>query len=153
MATKGEKTERKGGTKADMDMKPQTERKHPDEWEQDLNPDRMAGQNLGATSGERERDMPTAHSIKELRLRLESEFTDEELAGIPVVPEGQRLRQGATYLDLNDPERREFTATADMVAGPDRRLVPKSGVHYSLWNRLVGVQNPERTPDRRTAAD
>lgn len=91
--------------------------------------------------------------MKELRRRLEGEFTDDELAGIPVLPEGQRLQQGAKYLGLNDPDRKEFAATADMEARPDSHLVPRSEVHYSLWNRLTGVQNPERIPDRRKAAD
>jgi hypothetical protein len=37
-----------------------------------------------------------------------------------------------------------------MVAGPDNRYVNKSDVDYELWNRLIGVENPERIahPDR-----
>jgi len=41
----------------------------------------------------------------------------------------------------------EFKARADMVAGNDNWYVPKSEVNYQLWNRLIGVQNSERTGD------
>ena len=71
-------------------------------------------------------------------------ITDDGLKQIPVLWEGMRLEQGATYIDLRDPERREFTATADMFAGRDNWYVPKHGVDYELWNRLIGINNPER---------
>ena len=63
---------------------------------------------------------------------------------IPILPRGSRLEQGATYTDLRDPEPREFTATGDMQAGPGNWYVPKSAVDYQLWNRLIGVEDPER---------
>ena len=31
-----------------------------------------------------------------------------------------------------------------MVATPEHWYVPKDAVDYELWNRLVGVSNPER---------
>jgi len=31
-----------------------------------------------------------------------------------------------------------------MEAGSDNWYVPKTEVDYQLWNRLTGVQNPER---------
>ena len=55
-----------------------------------------------------------------------------------------RLDQGGTYIDLRDAERREFTATADMTAGDDNWYVPKHDVDYELWNRLIGISNPDR---------
>ena len=61
-----------------------------------------------------------------------------------MVAEGTRLEQGATYVDLHDPHRREFTATGDMTAGPDNWYVPKDAVDHQLWNRLIGIENPER---------
>jgi len=61
-----------------------------------------------------------------------------------VLPQGSRLEQGAKYIDLKDPERKEFTAMGSMEAGSDNWYVPKTEVDYQLWNRLTGVQNPER---------
>jgi hypothetical protein len=31
-----------------------------------------------------------------------------------------------------------------MQAGANDRYVPKSEVDYQLWNRLIGIDNPER---------
>jgi hypothetical protein len=118
---------------------PQAERKHPPEWERDLNPDRMAGQNIGIPS-----DLPTAYDFKELHDTL-TDFANDELRQIPVVPPGGRLKQGATYLDLCSSGRDEFTATGEMAAAPGDRLVPKGDVPYTIWNRLRGIDDPERT--------
>ena len=76
--------------------------------------------------------------------RLLEGITDDGLKQIPVLWDGTRLEQGATYIDLRDPQRREFRATGDMVATPEHWYVPKDAVDYELWNRLVGVSNPER---------
>ena len=43
---------------------------------------------------------------------------DEDLEQVPLVPMGTRLQQGATYVDLNEPEPKEFTA------GPTWRRAP-----------------------------
>jgi hypothetical protein len=32
----------------------------------------------------------------------------------------------------------------DMVAGASNYYVPKDNIDYTLWNRLIGVTNPER---------
>jgi hypothetical protein len=77
-------------------------------------------------------------------LQREPQNLDDELKPIPIVPPGTRLEQGATYVDLQDPRLDEFTATGDMAAGPNNWYVPKSDVDYQLWNRLIGVVNPER---------
>lgn len=71
-------------------------------------------------------------------------YTDDELKQIPVLPQGSRLEQGATYIDLKDSERKEFTAMGGMEASADNWYVPKTEVSYPLSNRLIGVQNPER---------
>jgi hypothetical protein len=144
MDTRSEKTGGPDRSRGDMAAKPQTHPQHSGEWQQDLNPDHMAGQNLGPTSGEREQGLPTAYDIREIHRSLAG-FADDELKKIPVLPEGARLQQGATYLDLNDPEREEFTATGGMEAAGDHRIVPKAEVPHSLWNRLRGIDDPERT--------
>ena len=124
---------------------PQADRKHPEEWQGDLNPGHMAGQNLGVPSTDRETGLRTAYDAKELH-RSMSELNDEELKRIPVIAEGERLQQGSTYLDLRDPERGEFTAMGGMVAGGENAYVPKDRVPYPTWNRLRGVDDPERAP-------
>jgi hypothetical protein len=117
--------------------------RQPDEWEQDLHPNSMAGRNFGLEGPHPEKDAPNAFEIKELHSQLEG-YTSDELKQIPVLPQGSRLEQGAKYIDLKDPEHREFTAMGGREAGPDNWYVPKTEVGYQLWNRLIGVQNPDR---------
>ena len=82
--------------------------------------------------------------MKQLHERLNN-FSSEELRRIQVLPAGTRLEQGATYIDLNNLDAGEFTARGDMEVSPEGLYVPKSEVDYQLWNRLVGVDQPERT--------
>lgn len=131
----------KGQTPPNRLMEPGDQ--HPDEWRGDLNPNRLAGQNHGPRTARHEKLARTAYDVKPLHRRLHG-FTDDMLKQIPVLDTGTRLQQGATYIDLNDPDAREFTATGDMEAGPDTYIVPKDEVDYQLWNMLIGVDNPER---------
>jgi hypothetical protein len=124
------------------EFKPQREQKHPDEYQQDLNPDRMAGQNIGPDAADAERTR-TAYDVKTLHRAL-SDWPDDELKRIPVVPEGERLRQGARYMNLCDRDRGEVTATGEMRADAADAWVPKDAVPYPTWNRLRGVDDPER---------
>lgn len=134
--------------KSDQEPRPQSEQKHPSEWQQDLNPNHLAGQNIGPDSDDLEQGLPTAYDVKEVHRTLSDAFQDDELRQIPVVPPGSRLQQGATYVDLRDAEQREFTATGQMTADAEHWYVPKDQVPYSLWNRLTGVENPERLAER-----
>jgi hypothetical protein len=109
-----------------------------DEWQQDLNPNPAAGQNTGIGSSQQEKEAPTAHDIKLLHDYL-PEFNDEELKQIPIVPQGCRLKQGATYINLLDKSRKEFTAMGDMTASRENCYVPKTEVNYELWNKLLGI--------------
>ncbi len=59
-------------------------------------------------------------------------------------PRGRRLEQGATYVDLRDPARREFAATGEMQVPSDGLYVPRSEVDDRTWNRLLGMRTPER---------
>jgi hypothetical protein len=145
MSPRGEKTERKSVRKSDVDAKPQTERKHSDEWAGDLSPNRMAGQNAGVRSAERERGQRTAKDDKIVHGQLANDLTDDELHQVPILSEGQRLQQGGVYVDLNDDARKEFTATGDMIAAAGRRITSKAEVPYEIWNRLIGVQSFQRT--------
>lgn len=117
--------------------------RHPDEWQQDLNPNPAAGQNRGVEGVAPEKDAPTAYDIREVHRYLQ-DYSDNELQQIKVLAKGIRLQQGATYIDLKDPERKEFTAMGHMEADDEHWYVPKTEVGYLLWNRLTGVKNPER---------
>jgi hypothetical protein len=86
----------------------------------------------------------TAFDIKDVHDALRG-FSDDELKQIPLMPEGARLEEGATYLDLTDPIPTEITAHGVMEAGPGQRYVAKTEVDHELWNRLRGVDDPERT--------
>ncbi|MFZ5890729.1 MAG: hypothetical protein ACOY0T_06725 [Myxococcota bacterium] len=111
--------------------KPQDQVKHPEPWATDLNPN-------GAT------ETPAAHphtrpasTLKTLPQKL-PEFSYEELEQIPVVVPGSRLKARAVYVDLHDPNRREFTAGDNHLSSDGHAFIPKAEVPYELWNRLVG---------------
>src|SRR5688572_21293589 len=89
--------------------KPQAEtpKKHPEQYERDLNPDAMAGQNIGVGEYQAAKNARTAYDNKQAHQRL-ANLTDDNLRQIRVLPEGARLEQGATYIDLNDLEKGEF---------------------------------------------
>jgi len=119
--------------------------KHPPEYQRDLNPEAAAGINYGSVGPHPEKENPrTAYDVKEVH-RLLSDYTDDQLKQIPILPPGTRLEQDATYLDLAAPEPAEFTATSGMSVAPDGLIVPKSEVDYQLWNRLRGITDPART--------
>jgi hypothetical protein len=118
--------------------------KHPEEFRTDLNPNALAGQNIGADAEHPERAGQSLHDIKEAHTRF-AEFSADELRRIRVAPPGSRLLQNATYIDLDDPERREFTATGEMEVGDGRLIVAKADTHYELWNRLRRVEDSYRT--------
>jgi hypothetical protein len=111
---------------------------HPDNYQQDLNPEGGAGLNVGTVGPHPEKSeaVRTAYDIKPLHRCLQ-DLTDDELKGIPVMPRGSRLEQGATYIDLRQDDPEEFTARGDMEAGPANWYVPKTEVDYTLWNRLI----------------
>jgi hypothetical protein len=76
---------------------------------------------------------------------------DDVLRGVPILPEGSQLEQGAVYVELNSLDAGEVKARGDMVAGPDQLFVPKTAVDHYTWNWLIGVRDPERLgvgPDR-----
>ncbi len=116
---------------------------HPEEWRQDLSPDANAGLNYGQAGDDPNQIAPTAYDIPELHRSL-SGFTDDELKQIPVIQPGTRLEQGAVYIDLQKPDRAEFKALGNMEAGPQNWIIAKKSVDYVTWNKLIGVENPER---------
>jgi hypothetical protein len=111
------------------------EHEPPEPYQHHLNPDAAAGQNKD--------NARTAYDVKEAHRQL-VDWTDDELKQVPLLPVGTRLEQGATYVDLREPARREFTATGDMVVPADGLYVPKSEVDLRTWHRLLGIRTPER---------
>lgn len=115
-----------------------------DAFDRDLNPTDLAGRNEGLHGQHPEKGNPrTAYDAKEVHRQLQG-FTDDELKQIPIMPDGFQLEQGATYVDLLG-ERREIRATAEMTTGEHQAWVAKTEVDYQLWNRLIGVDDAERT--------
>jgi hypothetical protein len=106
-------------------------------------PDRLAGENtVGAPTGS-DRYTRTAADIKALTEKL-TDFTSEELAEIPIVSVGTKLKQGAIYLDLRSPAPVTFTATGEKIAQDVNYFTPKADVPYEIWNRLVEKLEPAR---------
>jgi hypothetical protein len=120
---------------------------HPAKYQSDMNPEAMAGQNWGQEGPHPEKTGSlTAFDIKDFHTRY-PEYTNDELKQIIILPQGHRLEQGAKYVDLASDNHEEITATSDMVVQAHNWMVPKSETDYQLWNRLIGVTNPERTGD------
>jgi hypothetical protein len=123
--------------------KPQEQEKHPAEWRDDLNPERMEGQNIGASSKLNDSGARTAADIDVLAGRL-GEFTRDELSQIPIAPAGTKLKQGAVYLDMRIPAPVPFAATADIKATEMNYYAPKAEIPYQLWKRLVEALGPAK---------
>lgn len=117
---------------------------HPEEWRYDLNPSAAGGPDADLAAGDDLKNAPVALDFKELHGGTLAGFSDADLRQIVVLPPGARLREGATYLDLNDPARRELTATEHDHVPHGTYYVPKSALDYQLWNRLIGVRDPAR---------
>jgi len=96
----------------------------------------------GATDPGTER---SAADIKALHGQL-AELTNDELRSIPILAPGTALAGGASYLDLGDLKRGQFTARAGMVAADAAYIVPRKEVDYQLWDRLVAIVEARQTP-------
>ena len=121
--------------------KPEEQQKYPDEWSDDLNPNRMKGQSIGASSKSSHLRARTAADIDVLAGRLDN-FSRDELSQISIVPIGAKLQQGAVYLDMRIPAPVPFTATADTQATELNYYASKAEIPYELWDRLVEALGP-----------
>lgn len=117
-------------------------RKHQQRFREDLRPNNFAGANAGLRSQPRDMGL-RASGIKELYSKL-ADLTNDELDALVIVPAGERLEQGAKYIDLRHLEQGELVGMADMVSEGDHYYVPKKHTDYVLWNRLNQVSNPAR---------
>src|SRR4051812_22695042 len=106
--------------------KQQARQKHPDEWQQDLNPNHLAGQNVGTEAAAGHTSERTAFHLRKNGMDLRG--SDDDLKQVPLVAHGDRLQQGATYVDLMQGTPEEFTARGDMSADPGHAYAPKDRV-------------------------
>jgi hypothetical protein len=134
---------------ANRKKKPQTKKKHPDNWQKDLNPDRLQGQNIGPVENS---ERLSAADVKDAVLAL-VDFNQDELKQIPLIPTGERLKQGAVYLDLRYHAPEPFTATGDYVAQEYNLFVPKAETAYEIWNRVVAAVCPREIPAEPASPD
>jgi hypothetical protein len=112
---------------------------HPPEYREDLNPKSpMSADEVSGAMQPRQ-----LSEIKEAHERL-PQLTNAELRDVPVLREGDPLRQGREYIDLAARQPRPFKAMGGMTAGAENWYVPKSETDYVLWNRLTGVTDPAR---------
>ena len=118
-------------------------KRDPASGERSSTPDRVAGENTGGAPTARDRYTRTAADLKALTEKL-TDFTSEELAEIPIVSVGTKLKQGAIYLDLRSPAPVPFTATGEKIAQDVNYFTPKADVPYEIWNRLVEKFEPAR---------
>jgi hypothetical protein len=124
------------------------DQKHPEEYQEDMNPDAVKGVNFGLAGPHPEKDQPrTARDVKAVH-QLLAEFPDDELERIPILPSGTRLEAKATYISLKDPQRREFSAKGDEDVAEADWVVPKAEVDYELWNKLTAGQSNTSLPPR-----
>jgi hypothetical protein len=121
--------------------KPPAKQKRPPEWQPDLNPNRLAGQNTGRHSDARVQAEWTAFHLRKRGMDLGG-VNDEELKQVPILAEGEHLQLGATYVDLTHQPLEEFTARSDMTASRDHAYVLKERVPDEIWNRLIGEPKP-----------
>ncbi len=110
-----------------------------DDFDKDLRPNEFAGNNDGADSAQNEKNAPSAYEHKELHSKF-PQFDNAELKNIPILPAGTRLDQGATYLDMNNPDKGEYSAVGNETVGEKDYIVPKTEVGYPLWNKLTGKE-------------
>lgn len=119
--------------------------REPDEFDRDLRSNTDEGINHSQLGANPDQSAPNAADLTELR-RLLPDWRTDELRRLVVLQPGDRLEQGAVYIDLRHIFRGEFTANKpEDVGPPDLYLfIPKQQTDYLLWNKLRGVDNPER---------
>ncbi len=129
-ASSGRKASRQHENHRDQNT-PQ-DRRDPSEFDDDLTANNVAG------------SAQSADTIKSMHSTTLADLTNDELKSVQILPEGSRLQQGAKYIDLHHLEQGEFTATSEMMAGPENAYVSKKETDYVLWNRLNQVDTPAR---------
>ena len=130
-------------TEANIPKQTQPKDHEQDSFDEVLHGRRDTGVNHEEHGANPERDAPNAEIITEIH-RIIPELTNDELRRMVVLQPGYVLEQGAVYIDLRTPSRREFTAHHPIEAGENNLFVPKSVTDHQVWNKLRGVDDPER---------
>ncbi|MDP9312531.1 MAG: hypothetical protein M3R24_16870 [Chloroflexota bacterium] len=119
--------------------------REPDSFDQDLHHTTDQGINHAQLGTNPDQAAPNAFDQKELH-RLLPNLSSDELRRLVILQPGDVLEQGAVYFDLRHPRSGEIKAEKPEVVGPPdlNLLVPKQQTDYVLWNKLRGVDNPER---------
>lgn len=117
------------------------ERKHPDPYQKDLGPDASKGINYGTIAEPAKR---SAYDVKDLHERLQ-DFSADELKQMTVLCEGTRLETGAKYIDLRQNKPQEYEAQGDEEVEEGGVFLAKKDIPFELWNRLIGIDDPNRT--------
>lgn len=110
-----------------------------DEIKQELEAHNLEGENHGLRDPETIEYGRSLEDIKPLQAKF-PDLTSNQLSSISPVATGTRLKQGATYIDLNKLDEGEFLAMADMVATPDHLYIAKKETDYELWDYFRSYQ-------------
>lgn len=105
------------------------------DFDKDLRPHEFEGQNN--PRNDEPQNTRSAYDLKDLHEKF-PQLSSADLKQISILPLGEPLEQGATYLDLNRLEEGEFKARADFQITQSNLLVAKNSVDYELWDRLRG---------------
>jgi hypothetical protein len=124
------------------------EQNQPQPFQAEMN--ELAGQNHSMGGHPLPPALRSAYDFKELHGEL-GDLSNDELKEIEVLAEGSHLEQGTRYLDLQNRDEGDFVAAAKMIAGPANFYVPKKGMDYIIWNRLLGVTMPARLDESEEA--
>ena len=84
--------------------------------------------------------------------RILQDLSDEDLAGIALLPEERPLKRYAEYLDLHDPGRANFLAEGNEIVRPGQRIVDRKTVSKAIWDDLIrGCEDVTGRRRKRTA--
>lgn len=92
-----------------------------------------------ADDGTKERPEAPRLSARDVRAqhRVLQDFSEAELAQIPLLAEGDRLVRFKEYLDLHNPARANFRAEGTEAVRPGQRIVARSDIAPAIWERLI----------------
>jgi hypothetical protein len=68
--------------------------------------------------------------------RVLQALSEEDLAHIPLLNEGDALKRYGEYIDLHDPGRANFLAEGGERVRPGQRIVARTAVSRAIWEDL-----------------
>jgi hypothetical protein len=79
-----------------------------------------------------------SESEEQARHLWEDKLTGDELAHLPFLDPGAELRQGQSYLDLNQLTGGPLTLTGSRQVRDGERMVAQGDLDPDIWRKLVG---------------